>query len=263
MVIVDFGDLLFQNYDNNRMLESKSFSIMTGIVKENYNEQHPGKVLVELFYGEKGKTVTEWIKVMQPYCGNEYGSYFVPEIGTEVVLGFVLGDVHKPVVLGCLWNEVDKVPPNVSNKENSVKYFKTKGGHEVVFDETKDKESIKITTNGKQTILLEDKEKKITIQDEKGENLICIDAGNGQVEIKGAKKIVLKAGDAEMLALDGSGKKASLKADNIEISANQALTLKGQNVKLEGNMASFKAQGSFKAESSAVLELKGAMVKIN
>ena len=41
-------------------------------------------------------------------------------------------------------------------------------------------------------------------------------------------------------------KKASLEADTIEISAGQALTLKGQSTKLEGNMVEMKSQGSFK-----------------
>jgi uncharacterized protein involved in type VI secretion and phage assembly len=236
---------------------------MTGVVKENYNEKQPGKILVELYFGEKGKTSTDWVRVMQPYCGKEYGEYFIPEIGTEVVLGFILGNIHKAVVLGCLWNETDKIPADVANKDNSVKSIKTKGGHEIIFDETKDKEKIQINTKGKLTIVLEDKEQKISVKDEKGENLICLDSKNGQIDVKAKKKIVFNAGDKDMLTLDGTGKKASLTADNIEVNATQALTLKGQNAKLEGNMTALKAQGAFKVESSAILELKGAMVKIN
>lgn len=261
----DFGDIIYQNQDKSKKHDSKSFSIMTGVIKQNYDEKHPGKVLVELFYGEKGKTVTEWIKVMQPYCGKEFGSYFIPEIGTEVVLGFVLGDIHKPVVLGCIWNEVDKVPPNMSNEKNTIKSIKTKAGHEIIFDETEKKESIKITTKGKQTIILDDsdKAKKITLQDEKGDNMISIDSEKGQIDIKAAKKIELKAGDAT-LTLDGEGKKIVVKADNVELKADQVVSISGQqSVKVEGNMAELKAKSSFKAESSGVLELKGAMVKIN
>lgn len=259
---MDFGDLLLQSQNGNRD-ESRCFSVMTGVVKENYDEKQPGKVLVELYFGEKGKTSTDWISLMQPYCGKEFGEYFIPEIGTEVVLGFNLGNIHRPIVLGCLWNELDKIPKEVANKDNSIKCIKTKGGHEIIFDETKDKENIKITTKGKLNIAFEDKDQKITIQDEKGDNMISLDSKNGLITIKAKKKIVLNAGDNDMLTLDGTGKKASLTADNIEVNATQALTLKGQNVKLEGNMTALKAQGSFKVESSAMLELKGAMVKIN
>jgi uncharacterized protein involved in type VI secretion and phage assembly len=200
---------------------------------------------------------------MQPYCGKEFGEYFMPEVNTEVVVGFNLGNINRPIVLGCLWNDVDKLPKDMANKDNSVKSIMTKGGHEILFDETKDKEKIQTKTKGNMTIVLEDKDQKISIQDEKGDNLICLDSKNGEIKVKAKKKIVFNAGDTDMLTLDGSGKKASLTADNVEVKATQALTLKGQNTKLEGNMTSLKAQGSFKAESSAILELKGSMVKIN
>jgi uncharacterized protein involved in type VI secretion and phage assembly len=260
---MDFGDLILQQPVSKNRNTSKCFSIVTGIVKENYNENFPGKVLVEMYFGEKGKTSTEWIRVMQPYCGKEFGEYFIPEVGTEIVLGFNLGEINKPIVLGCLWNDIDKLPPNLANQENSIKSIKTKGGHEITFDETKDKEKIQIKTNGKLTVLLEDKESKISIQDENGDNLVSIDSKNGLINVKAKKKIVFNAGDKDMLTLDSIGKKASLTADNIEIKAAQALTLKGLNTNLEGNMTNLKAQGTFKAEAGAMLQIKGTMVKIN
>ncbi len=261
---MDISDLLIQQQGSRRSHSSGCLSIMTGVVKENYNENFPGKVRVEFFFGEEGKTSSEWVRVMQPYCGKEYGDYFIPEINTEVVLGFNLGNINKPVVLGCLWNDVDTIPKEVANKDNSIKCIRTKGGHEILFDETKDAEKIRIRTNKKLTIQLEDKEEKISIQDEKGENLLSMDCKNGEIRLKAKKKLVFSAGDKDMLTLDGTGKKASLEADNIEISATQAIKLKGQNASLEGNsMLELKSSGNIKAQASALVELKGAMVKIN
>lgn len=263
MVKIDFGDLLFPEESGNRRSGMDCYSVMTGVVKQNYDEAHPGKVQVELFFGEEGKTSVEWIRVMQPYCGKEFGEYFIPEVNTEVVVGFILGNIHKPIVLGCLWNDVDKLPDDKANKDNSIKGIKTKGGHEIIFDDTTDKEKITISSKGKMTVVLDDAEQKISVQDEKGENLLSLDSKNGLITVKAKKKIVFNAADKDMLTLDGEGKKVSITSDNVEVDAKQALTLKGQNLKIEGNMTALKASGSFKAESSAVLELKGAMVKIN
>ena len=112
-------------------------------------------------------------------------------------------------------------------------------------------------------ISLEDKDQILTMKDKEGENLCTMNGKDGSITVEAKKKIVLKADGKEMLTLDGTGKKASLEADTIEISAGQALTLKGQSTKLEGNMVEMKSQGSFKVESSAMLELKGSMTKIN
>ena len=77
-------------------------SVMTGIVKKNWSKEHPGCVQVEVLMGETGKTTLEWVRVMQPYCGNGYGEFFIPEINTEVIIGFIMGDLSAPVILGCL-----------------------------------------------------------------------------------------------------------------------------------------------------------------
>lgn len=239
-------------------------SILTGIVKNNWNKDYPGQVQVELLMGgDKGKTTLQWVRVMQPYCGNEYGDFFIPEIDTEVVIGFVGGDISSPVVLGCLWNKKDKLPAGKANDKNSVKSIRTKSGHEILFDETKDKEKIEIKTKGELDICLLDKDKKIVIKDASGKNAIEVDADKGMITLEADKKIVLKAGGNEMLALDGAGKKAVLKAGAIEVTADQTLKLQGKTLNVEGNMLQLKAQGSMKAQSGGVLEIKGAMTKIN
>ena len=238
-------------------------NVMTGIVKKNWDSEHPGCVQVEMLMGEQGESMTQWIRVMQPYCGNGYGQYFLPEINTEVVLGFLGGDISVPIVLGSLWNKEDKIPEKKANEKNSVKSIRTKAGHEIIFDETKDKEMIEIKTIGNLDISLKDKENIITIKDAKGENQLEIDGKNGVITLSAKKKLVLKAADKEMLTLDGTGKKLELEADTVSIQGKQALKLNGQTTNLEGNMVEIKAKGSLKAEASGVAQIKGSMCKIN
>ncbi len=238
-------------------------SIMTGVVKNNWDKEHPGQIQVELLIGESGKTTTQWIRVMTPYGGNGYGEYFLPEINTEVVIGFLGGESSSPVMLGCLWNQEDKLPEGKANEKNSVKSIRTKGGHEILFDETKDQEKIEVITNKKLDLCLDDKQNMVTIKDGDSKNMIQMDMEKGVITIQADKKIVLKAGGDEMAVLDGSGKKASLAANNIDVKAKQGLALEGQNTNLKGTVVEMKAQSSMKAESSAILQLKGAMCKIN
>ena len=254
--------MIFSQESSQRQNEF-STSILTGVVKNNWDKEYPGQVQVELLMGEKGKTTLQWVRVMQPYCGNGYGEFFLPEIDTEVVIGFVGGDISMPVVLGCLWNKNDKIPEGKANDKNSVKSIRTKGGHEILFDETKDKEKIEIKTKGALDICMLDKEKQIVIADSNKKNMITMDADKGIITIQAEKKIVLKAGNEDMLVLDGSGKKVQMNANTVQIEGKQTLKLKGQTSNLEGSMISVKAQSTLKAESSAALQLKGAICKIN
>ena len=43
---------------------------------------------------------SDWCRVVQPYAGNGYGAVFVPEVGDEVLVAFVHGDMRFPIVLG-------------------------------------------------------------------------------------------------------------------------------------------------------------------
>ena len=249
--------------DKNQGAGMKIEGITTGVVKENWDDKHPGMVKVEFFLGEQGKTLTNWVRVAQLYAGNGYGAYWLPEVGDEVILAFNMGDVNKPYVLGSLWNNKDKIPEKTAAEKNDVKRIKTKGGHEIVFQEEKNKESILIHTPGNMKMTLEDEKKIINIQDEKGENILQIDSKNKKIVIKAKEAITLDAGGKALLELDGKGDKVVLKAGSIEIEAKQTLKLKGQNFNGEGNSVSLKGTASFKVESSATLELKGTLVKIN
>ncbi|MEG0780306.1 MAG: phage baseplate assembly protein V [Oscillospiraceae bacterium] len=237
-------------------------SVTTGKVVENWDDKHPGMVRVEIFLGESGQNETDWIRVAQPYAGKGCGSYFLPEVGDEVVLGFNQGDRNHPLVIGSLWNQVDTLPEETAREKNDVKRIKTKGGHELVFTEESGKETLTLHTPGKLTLTMADEKKLITVQDADGKNLVVIDGDKGTVTVTAEKKLLLDVGSGSLL-LDGQGKKATLKMDTINIEANQNLNLKGQNVKLDGSMMKINSSGNLEAKAGGILTLKGSMTKIN
>lgn len=255
-----FGELLDDN--DRKQQGQRVFSVTTGKVVENWDEKHPGMVKVELFLGEAGKNRTDWVSVAQPYAGKDFGSYFLPEVGSEVVLAFNMGDRDYPIVIGSLWNQVNTLPKETAREKNDVKRLKTKGGHELVFSEESGKETLTLHTPGGLTLGMDDKAKTVTVQDKDGKNILRIDADKGIIQATAAKKLVLDVGGSEF-TLDGQGKKATLKMDNVNIEAGQSLTLKGQNVKITGSMMKIESSGNLDAKASGILSVKGSMAKIN
>ncbi len=64
-----------------------------------------GRVRVRFhFQGEQGDTGSAWLRVAQRYAGPGVGSQFLPRIGQEVLIGFLEGDIDRPLVLGALYN---------------------------------------------------------------------------------------------------------------------------------------------------------------
>lgn len=237
--------------------------IVTGTVKENYNKDEPGKVRVELFLGENGKNVTGWIPVMSSYAGTEHGSYTLPEVGSEVVVAFRMGDRNKPIVLGSLWSEKNKLPKDAATEKNTMKEFITKGGNEIVIDDTEDKQKITVTTKKGKSLELDEEKERLVLHDKDSKNSILIDSKKGEITISADKKVVIKTGGSDAAVFDGSGKKISLKSATIELKADKDIAMNGQNVKLDGTSTKVNGASSLQLSSSGSTQLKGTMVKIN
>src|SRR5690606_8345587 len=76
----------------------------------------------------------DWARMTTPMGGANRGAMFIPEVGDEVLIAFVLGDIRAPIIIGSLWNDTDK-PPEGKNDRNDIRKLKTRAGHEVIFND--------------------------------------------------------------------------------------------------------------------------------
>ncbi|GAB3451450.1 phage baseplate assembly protein V [Actinophytocola sediminis] len=126
----------------SRSTDRRYYGVAEAIVVE-HDGNDEGQVKLKFEWFDGGATVTDWCRVSQLYAGGGYGSVFVPEIGDEVLVAFVHGDMRFPIVLGGLYNGVDK-PPTARTDGRDQKIIRTRAGHEVLFDDAA--KEIRITT---------------------------------------------------------------------------------------------------------------------
>lgn len=239
----------------------KYSGITTGIVKENWDKEHPGMVKVEYVMWENGQNISGWVPVMSPYAGNGYGCYLLPEIGSVVILAFLMGVRDCPVVLGSLWNKKVELPKETADQDNTKKTFQSRGGSLIQITDEDGKEKIEIRTPGGLEFVLEDENQKISLADKDKKNAVELDAKAGAVTISAEKKLVLMAGGAEVFSMDKS--QAALTNGTLNLEAKQSLKVKGQSSRLEGGTVEVKANGTLKLESSGIAQVKGSMLKLN
>lgn len=173
-----------------------------------------------------------WARVATLDAGENRGSAFYPEIGDEVVLGFLDDDPRNAVVLGAMHSSA-KPSPITPTDDNHEKGIVTRSEMKILFND--DKNTISIETPNGNIILLSEDDGGITIEDENGNK---VQTSSDGIQIESAKDIVLKAsGDIKMEGV------------NIECKAS----------------ANFKAEGSAGGElsSSGSTVLKGSIVQIN
>ncbi len=173
-----------------------------------------------------------WARVATLDAGDSRGSFFRPEVGDEVIVGFINNDPNYAVVLGGV-NSSSKPAPLAASDDNHEKGFVTRSGMKLLFND--EKSSVTIETPAGRIVVIDDDAEEIKIDD------------------AGANSIILNTDGIEI----------SSSAD-INIKASGDLNLEGTNVNIKAN-AEFKAEGGAGAElsTSAVAVLKGSLVQIN
>lgn len=63
--------------------------------------------------GATDQDATVWARVAVPFAGNQRGSFFIPDVGDEVLVVYLSGDPRFPVVIGGLWNGADSAPETI------------------------------------------------------------------------------------------------------------------------------------------------------
>ena len=248
--------------------DNKPASIGLGVVTDNWDIAHPGKVKVKIM-AENNRTVdSDWMPVIMPYSANGAGFYAMPEVNSIVVLGYVDDCSVSPVVIGSIWGDISQgktnvknaPPKDIPNDKNSKKVFCTPSGHMIKLDESDDTASIEIISAKKQSILLDDKNEMIKLENGEGKNKVVIDGKNGAINIDAEKKLSFCiGGDA---ALEISKDKTDMKSQTLNYDGN-TLSLKGKQTKLEGSTVEISSSGNLTVKSSGMAQVKGSMLKLN
>lgn len=164
-----------------------------------------------------------WARIATLDAGKNRGTFFRPEIGDEVVVGFLGQDPRHPVVLGMCHSSA-KPAPEPAQDTNHRKGYVSRSKMRLIFDD--EKKVILLETAGGNSMTLSEADKGIVLSDQNGNRITLDDSG---IKIESSKDLTLKA---------------------------------AKDIKLEGMKVELNAQSSFKAAGAASAELSGASTTV-
>lgn len=164
-----------------------------------------------------------WARIATLDAGKDRGTFFRPEIGDEVIVGFLNDDPRHPVILGMCHSSA-KPAPEPAKDDNHRKGYVSREKMKFTFDD--EKKIITLETPSGNKITISDEDKGIVFEDQNSNKITMNDSG---IKIESSKDLILKA---------------------------------TKDVKIEGMAVELKAQTSFKASGSGSAEISGASTTI-
>ena len=207
-------------------------------VISNIDPQGQGRVKVRFDW--QNHDTTDFIRVMSPDAGGtgaitqNRGYVAIPEVGDQVMVGFVHNHPDRPFVMGGLFHGGTALGGGIDNHLRSIQ---TKSGIKILMNDSEDKMSITILDIAGNTIYLDTVKKSITIQAPETIDIICKNLNikveenmkttvghNQETTVSKNIKTVAK----EEISQDSGKKTIIASGDNTEISAKRDLDLYGK-----------------------------------
>lgn len=155
--------------------------VVIGVVADLDDPERLGRVRVRLPYLDD--LVSDWSRQATPMGGNDRGLFFRPEVGDEVLVVCEQGDPRRTIVVGALWSKADPPPADDGNAvDNNWRFFRSRSGHVLKFDDTAGGERIEIAgSGGDHSLVIDVSGRKISITCSSGD--VSISAPAGKVAI--------------------------------------------------------------------------------
>nr|MDQ3936866.1 phage baseplate assembly protein V [Actinomycetota bacterium] len=187
-----------------------------------------------------GEIASVWARLAVPAAGGERGFFFIPEVGDEVIVGFLGGEARFPVVLGSTWNGTQAPPESLDAATNPIRSIVSRTGHRLTLDDTDGAAQVKVETAAGQSLLLDDTSggEKIELADKTGNKITMSSSG-----------IALEAAAGGNVEVKASSGKVALQGTQLEGSST--------------GPAKISSSAALDLQASATLGITGALVKIN
>jgi uncharacterized protein involved in type VI secretion and phage assembly len=180
-----------------------------------------------------------WTRVASLDAGSDRGAFFMPEIGDEVIVGFINNDPRHAVMLGMLHSSAKSAPINPQDANNE-KGFTTRSKMHIHFDDQT--KTITIDTPAGNSIELDEQGMKIEIKDQNS-NKVTMDTSG--ITLDSPMNVTIKAGVNLSLS---AGASLSIGAVSLGVNADADIQLKGAALTMQ---------------ASGIAQIQGSLVQIN
>ena len=181
------------------------FGLYPALVKDIVDPQALGRVQVSFpWLGEVGSDVNAWARLVSLYADDDQGWLILPEVGSEVIVGFEAGALERPYIVGAVWNGREALPQS-AEAANNKRVLKTRSGTLLEFDDADGAAKVTLQMQSGHKLVLDDAAQSVTLKHSNGCELVMNAAG--QVKVTATSTVEVNASavnvHAPMVTCDG------------------------------------------------------------
>lgn len=172
---------------------SSFFGLYPAIVTDIVDPDRLGRVQVSFpWLGRDGDSVRAWATLLTPYADDNQGFVALPEAGTQVVVGFEAGDLHRPYVVGSCWNGREMMPVTPT-KPNNKRLIRSRSGSLLEFDDTDGAVKVTLSTGNGHRVVLDEGTRQLQVTHQDGSTVTFTAAGQVRVQANSTVEITASA----------------------------------------------------------------------
>ena len=172
---------------------SSFFGLYPAIVTNIVDPDRLGRVQVSFpWLGSDGNSVRAWATLVAPYADDNQGFVALPEVQTQVVVGFEAGDLHRPYVVGSCWNGQEMMPVTPT-RPNNKRLIRSRAGSMLEFDDTADATKVTLSTSKGHQVVLDEGTSQLQVTHKDGSTVTFTASGQIQVQANATVEITASA----------------------------------------------------------------------
>lgn len=144
------------------------FGLYPAQVKDLVDPDGLGRIRVGFpMFGPAGGDVSAWATLLSPYADDDQGFQVLPEVGSQVVVGFEAGDPSRPYIVGACWNG-RRALPEAAQSANNLRSWKSRAGSLIQFDDSPGAAKVTVSMQSGHQLVMDDAAQDITVQHSNG-----------------------------------------------------------------------------------------------
>lgn len=169
------------------------FGLYPALVTDLVDPDGRGRIEVKFpSFGEAGQSVRAWATLLSPYADKDQGLQILPEVDSQVVVGFEAGDPTRPYIVGACWNGQASLP-DTAQAANNKRLIKSRAGSLFEFDDSQGAAKVTVSMQSGHELVLDDAAQSVTIKHSNGCEIVMNIAGQVSITANATVEITASA----------------------------------------------------------------------